>query len=251
MIAKDLVTRSSFQLPFNGTSILLIILGMLFSTLALAGNQSDPTLFRQRLESLIKQHHAQVGISITNSDGSNISVNGDQRFPMQSVMKLLVAAATLEAVDSGRLHLDDQIVIRKPDLSLAIQPLADLVIQHGEFRTTIDDLIRRAIVDSDSAATDILIQRLGGPSGVQAFLQRHQIEGIRIDRDERHLQTEISGISWRPEYVDAALLDNALDVLPATRREAAFQVYLKDERDTATPNGMGSFLYKLATGKLL
>jgi beta-lactamase class A len=82
-------------------------------------------------------------------------------------------------------------------------------------------------------------------------LRRHQIEGIRIDRDERHLQTEISGISWRPEYVEAALLDKALDAVPKARREAAFRAYLKDERDTATPIGMGSFLYKFAIGKLL
>jgi beta-lactamase class A len=92
MSGKGLVTRNSFQLTLNGTSILLIMVGMLFSTLTCAGNQSDPILFRQRLESLIKQHHAQVGISIINTDGSNISVNGDQRFPMQSVMKLLVGA---------------------------------------------------------------------------------------------------------------------------------------------------------------
>jgi beta-lactamase class A len=58
-------------------------------------------------------------------------------------------------------------------------------------------------------------------------------------------------MSWRPEYVEATLLDKALDAVPAARRQAAFQAYLKDERDTATPNGMGSFLYKLATGKLL
>jgi beta-lactamase class A len=43
---------------------------------------------------------------------------------MQSVTKLLVGAATLEMVDRKQQRLDDQVVIRKQDLSLAIQPLA-------------------------------------------------------------------------------------------------------------------------------
>jgi beta-lactamase class A len=46
-------------------------------------------------------------------------------------------------------------------------------------------------------------------------------------------------------------LDKAFDAVPEMSRQAAFQAYLKDTRDTATPNGMGSFLYELATGKLL
>ena len=74
-------------------------------------------------------------------------------------------------------------------------------------------------------------------------MRRYQIGGIRVDRDERHLQTEIIGMSWRPEYVDAALLDKAFDAVPEMSRQAAFQAYLKDTRDTATLNGMGSFLY--------
>jgi beta-lactamase class A len=115
----------------------------------------------------------------------------------------------------------------------------------------VGDLLRRAIVDSDSAATDILIARLGGPSQVQAFLHRAHIDGIRIDRDEKHLQTEIAGLTWRPEFVDPAVLEQAMRRVPERDREAAYRRYQQDPRDTATPAGMAAFLNALAQGILL
>ncbi len=177
-------------------------------------------------------------------------VNGDQRSSMQSVMKLVVAIAVLEEVDAGRWPLGEAVTVRRQDLSVGVQPIARLVGAAG-FRTTIGDLMRRAIVDSDSAATDVLVARLGGPKSVQAVLDRHHILGVRIDRDERHLQTETQGLEWRPEYVDPAVLDRAIDALPKARREEAFRKYLADERDTATPRGMVALLQALAEGHLL
>ena len=74
------------------------------------------------------------------------------------------------------------------------------------------DLVRRAVVDSDSAATDVLVARLGGPPAIQRVLDRLGIGEVRFDRDERRLQTEIHGLVWRPEYVDAARLEGSSEV---------------------------------------
>ncbi len=178
-------------------------------------------------------------------------LNSDQHFALQSVMKLLVCLAAMDAVDNKGWKLDDPITLRKQDLSLYVQPIADIVNAKGSFTTTIGDLIRRAIVDSDSAATDNLVSRLGGPQAVQAFLDRKHLTGVRFDRDERHLQTEIVGIAWRPEYVDAALLDRAIKAVPKETRDAANARYRKDLRDTATPIGMAQLLEALAGNKLL
>jgi beta-lactamase class A len=112
-------------------------------------------------------------------------------------------------------------------------------------------LVRRAIVDSDSAAVDIMIDKLGGQKAVQGFLERKSIRGIRLDRDEKHLQTEIAGLEWRPEFVDPALLKRAIDSVPEARRDASYRQYQSDPRDTASARGMSSFLFALAEGRLL
>ena len=177
-------------------------------------------------------------------------IHEEERFSLQSVMKLVVGVAALTDVDKGRRRLDDAVTVRTRDLSLYVQPLADLVGPSG-YRTTIGDLVRRAIIDSDSAATDFLIAQLGGPAAVQAVLRAKGISGIRVDRDERHLQTEIVGLTWRPEYVDAAALDRAVKAVPKARRQQAYARYRLDPRDTATPQGMVLLLRGLAHGDLL
>lgn len=209
----------------------------------------DAVRLRTALDALVKGSDGRIGACIQVGQGT-VCTRGDERFSLQSVMKLVMGAAVLDSVDRRLRRLDDAVTIRTQDLSLDVQPLAELVGPSG-YRTTIGDLVRRAIIDSDSAATDFLIAQLGGPSAVQAFLKAKGISGIRVDRDERHLQTEIEGLTWRPEYVDAAVLERAIKAVPAAKRREAYAKYQADPRDTATPGGMASFLLRLARGDLL
>jgi len=176
--------------------------------------------------------------------------NGDRRFSMQSVMKLLVAAAVMDAVDRRGWRLETPVTVRREDLSLYVQPIAELVGDAG-YRTTIGDLVERAVVDSDNAATDLLLARLGGPRVVQDLLRRRGIDGVRIDRDERGLQSDIVGVEWRPDYADPKRFEAAVAAVPGAERVAAFERYRRDPRDTATPRGMVAFLRALADGRLL
>jgi beta-lactamase class A len=221
--------------------------------ICLASVASAGSLDHARLTAVMERALAgfdgEVGVCVRDSSGSDCIHGGDQ-FPMQSVMKLVVAVAALDAADRGGLRLTDDVLVRREDLALGVQPIAKLVTAEG-YRTTIGDLLSRMVVDSDSAATDILIQRLGGPAAVQAVLTRNRIDGVRVDRDERHLQTEIAGLSWQPDYVDPRALRNAIAAVPEGRRQASFEAYLADPRDTATPDGMVALLAELQSGHLL
>lgn len=206
----------------------------------------DTSGLARGLATLSKGFDGRIGACI--QGGERVScIHGEDRFSLQSVVKLMVGVAVLDRVDNGRLRLDDAVTIRAQDLSLFVQPLADLVGRSG-YRTTVGDLVRRAIIDSDSAATDFLISKLGGPSAVQAVLGS---KDIRVDRDERHLQTEIVGLTWRPEFVDATVLECAIKAVPTQRRNEAFSKYQADPRDTATPKGLVFLLQRLAEGDLL
>jgi len=231
--------------------LLCIALALTFASIAegaRAGSLQHSEL-QQDFKTLAKGLDGRAGICALDATGA-ACVNGDQRFSLQSVMKLIAGLAVMDAAERGALKLDDAVIVHRQDLSLNVQPLAALVGENG-YRTTIDELVRRAIVDSDSTAVDILIRKLGGTDQVQAFLDRKKISGVRIDRDERHLQTEIAGLTWRPEYVDAHALDKAIASIPDARRTEAYKRYQADIRDTATPRDMAKLLYALASGKLL
>jgi beta-lactamase class A len=215
---------------------------------ALQAATLDTTGLERDLTALAQQFRGRIGACVQTTHQSTC-VHAQDRFPLQSVMKLLVAFAVMDAVDTKGWRLDQTVLVRREDLSLYVQPMAKLVGPNG-YRTTIGDLVRRAVIESDSAATDILIARLGGPGAVGDAMADHRIVGIRVDRDERHLQTEIVGLSWQPEFVDGDLLDRKIHAVPEARRDRAFTAYQKDVRDTATPAGMAAFLIRLANGEL-
>lgn len=165
-------------------------------------------------------------------------------------MKLPLAIAVLDAVDSRGLKLTDTVTIYKQDLSVYVQPVARLVTPSG-YSTTVGDLIRRAVIESDNAAADILMARLGGAEAVQRVLLNKGLTGVRIDRDERHLQSEILGLAWRAGFVDPEAFERAAAAIPEKRRTEAFNKYLTDPRDTATPRAMAALLTALDAGQAL
>jgi beta-lactamase class A len=216
---------------------------------ALSGSEARTARWQKALDQLTSGFDGRVGACASTTQ-STACVSGDQRFPMQSVWKLALAVAVLDAVDRGAWRLDEPIEVRRHDLSVYVQPIAKLVGPHG-LVTTIDHLLRGAIVESDNAAADILLARLGGPTVVQQVLGRRAMVSIRVDRDERHLQTDINGLAWRDEYLSPAAFDRAVAAVPQAARDAAFQSYLHDDRDTATPRAMVLMLQRLTAGGLL
>ena len=89
--------------------IRLLQLTVLFLLLVISCQaQSNKTyLLRNKIEQIISHKNAVVGISIIGNNGKDtISVNGDRRFPMQSVFKFHIALAVLSEIDKGKLSLD-------------------------------------------------------------------------------------------------------------------------------------------------
>ena len=144
--------------------------------------------------------NGRVGIAVRDIDeGWTADFDGETPFPQQSVSKLWVALAALDAVDRGRLALTDTMVVRKRDLSVFHQPLRRFVDADG-YRVSVRDLIRGAIAQSDNAANDTLVAQVGGREAVQAILDAHRLKGVRASPSERVMQAQIAGLEWKPEY---------------------------------------------------
>lgn len=210
----------------------------------------DEAALKSDFQKLSSGFKGRIGACVQLADKPPVCNLGYQRFSIQSVMKMLVGLAALDAVDNKGWKLDTKFRIYKKDLSVFVQPIARKVGPDG-YETTIDELIRSANLHSDSAAADILIDRLGGPSVVADFLKRKGLSGVRLDRTERDLQAQIFGLNWRSEFLDPKVFDAAIKALPEGARDKAQKAYQKEIRDTATPAGMVNLLIRLAPGKLL
>ena len=104
----------------------------------------------------------------------------DERFPMCSTFKFLLAAAVLHQVDRGGLALDRRIAVHATDL-IAHSPVTS---RHAGKDLTVRDLCRATLTTSDNAAANLLLPLVGGPAGLTAFLRAHGDALTRSDRYE-------------------------------------------------------------------
>jgi beta-lactamase class A len=194
---------------------------------------------------------ATIEVAVQNLEGGEMwAWNGDRAFPMQSVFKAPLGAAVLAEVDAGRLSLDDVITLEEKDISPAHSAIADAWPERTTY--TVRELLVSAVSESDNTAADVLMKRIGGPGAVTAWLRSRRIMDMRVDRYERELQPEISGMaSFRIAWKGWPAFAMARDSVPeATRRQAAAR-YLADPRDTTTASGALTFLRMLQKRELL
>jgi beta-lactamase class A len=210
-----------------------------------------PAFIRDRVRSLGQGFDGRVGIAVRSiDDGWAAGWKADELYPQQSVSKLWVSITALDAVDRGKVSLDDKVTLTRSDLTLFHQPIRDL-IRGGSYTTTLDDLLVRAITTSDNTANDKLMREVGGPEAVRAMIARKHLGAIRFYNGERALQSRIAGLMWSPAYSIGNAFWDARDALPHRLRKAAFDRYVADPYDGAAPSAITAALARLKRGDLL
>ena len=210
-----------------------------------------PAALASNVQLLAAQFGGRVGIAVRSIDrGWLVTANGDARLPQQSVSKLWVAMTILDFRDAGRLKLDDPVTVTREDLTLFHQPIAAMVKGSG-FNTTVADLLERALTTSDNTANDRLLRYVGGPDAVRDFIRRKGLGDIRFGPGERLLQSRTAGLTWRPEYALGTAFIRARAQLPVAERLKAFDDYVGDPPDGASPVAITGALAKLKAGSLL
>jgi beta-lactamase class A len=169
-----------------------------------------------------KASGAVVGVSVLHLEsGRAISHRGNERFQMASVFKVPVAIAVLDAVEKGRLRLDQDVEILESDRE-EVGPINDT--WKPGMRVTVAYMVDVMLVDSDNTAADKLIALLGGPAVAEKALTARGVSGIRISLDEKGL-----GVAMKE---DLAALE-------------------RGEQNGATPDAMAALLVRLFKGELL
>lgn len=164
-----------------------------------------------------------IGVAaIDLSTGREISVLGDQRFPMASTSKIAIAATFLEGVDQGRFSLTSEFPLMVPQrsqrFSTAVAP-----VSRGEHMSAAQ-LIDLMITRSSNPATDALLAAVGGPAAVNDWARRAGIQNFSLTRDIATLVR------------DDGEFDPAVHI---------------DLRDSATPQAMVSLVQGIYQGRWL
>jgi beta-lactamase class A len=183
--------------------------------------------------------------------GRRITLKSSERFPMASTYKLPIAIQLLMLVDEGKEQLDHIINLEPKDIRPGGVPLTDR-FKFGESAVSIRDLLGMMMTVSDNTASDLILRLAGGPQAVTARMRSLGIEDMSIDRSTIEHVFDMFGLPLPPEsewgpgrYV------NVLTAVPADRQRAAAKEYLRDSRDTSTPDAMVSLLVHIYRKDLL
>lgn len=120
------------------------------------------------------------------------NVHAADAFPMQSVYKLPIAMAMLDAVERGRFRLD-QTVRFLPSDRISPDQYSQLQQEHPQANVDVplEQVVRLAVSNSDGVASDIMVRLLGGPATPDAYVRRLGIHGIHIVDTEQALGRDV------------------------------------------------------------
>ena len=140
--------------------------------------------------------------------------NADQLFAMSSTFKTLACAVLLQRVDEGSEQLERRVEVSASDI-VTYSPVTEAYADNREI--SLFELCEATMTTSDNTAANLILQAIGGPQAVTAFVRELGDSVTRLDR-------------WETELNEAAP---------------------HDERDTSTPIALVSNLEKLVVGNAL
>lgn len=109
--------------------------------------------------------------------GSSFSVDGDDPFAAASLIKIPIVVALLAAAEHGRIDLDEMVTLCDQDRAAGSGRIQYLP---AGSRFSIERLAELMIRASDNSATNMLVDRLGGMTAVNAIFERWDLGHTRI-----------------------------------------------------------------------
>ncbi|CDF85346.1 Beta-lactamase [Pseudomonas knackmussii B13] len=193
----------------------ILMLAPLAGLLAGPARAADRKALEAQLAKLERGSGGRLGVAVLDTgSGKRFGHRADERFPMCSTFKALLAAAVLARVDAGKEDLARRIIYGREAL-VDYSPVAEKHV--GEPGLSVAELCKAAVTLSDNGAANLLLESLGGPAGLTAWLRTTGDTVTRLDRNEPDLNEGTPG----------------------------------DPRDTTTPTAMLETLQHLLLGNVL
>lgn len=193
--------------------LLLAGAAALVPTLAPRIRRDRATVARDPLPSLAdieRRVGGRLGVAVLDTgSGRRIGHRADERFPMCSTFKLLLAAMVLSRVDAGRESLERVLPYGEADL-LDYAPITRAHVHEGGM--SVAALCAAAIEYSDNTAANVLLRTIGGPSALTGYLRSLGDPSTRLDRTEPTLNSAIPG-DPRDTTTPAAMLEDVRRVV--------------------------------------
>lgn len=142
------------------------------------------------LQDLEQRHNASIGLFATNlvSD-KTVAHRAQEPFAMCSTFKAYASARVLQMAQHGELSIEDRMFVDPA----GILPNSPVTGPRAGAEMTLAELCQAALQQSDNAAANLLLSRIGGPQAITAFARSIGDRQTRLDRWEIELNSAIPG----------------------------------------------------------
>ncbi len=202
---------------------------------------------------LEERFDARLGVfAVDTGSGATIEHRADERFAYASTIKALAAGALLAQTSPA--DLARAVPIAAADLAPAYSPVTEARVGG---RMTLAELCDAAVRFSDNSALNLLLRELGGPTGLDAALERVGDTVTEVVRDEPGLNSAVPGDprdtttpralagSLRAYALDAAAPEDRAQLVDWLRRnttgDALIRAGVPGDWDVGDKTGTGAY----------
>jgi len=139
-----------------------------------------------QLDQLEKSFDGEIGLyAMDTNTNQMIAHRANERFPVQSTMKLIAVAALLKQSDQNPNLLQENIHYTKKDL----MTWCPVTGQHIATGMTLEALSEAAMTYSDNVAANLIMKKMGGPQSVTAFARSIGNSSFNVKHYEGNLNS--------------------------------------------------------------
>ena len=229
---------------------LCLLLPLCLAALACSSYMYPPETLPGRLERIAKESGGVVSVAYENlGTGANLAFRDTEILHAASTMKVPVMMALFEAVDSGRMRLDEPVRVANDFASIVDgsryvldrKEDGDPELYEAEGQTrTLEELIRRMIVRSSNLATNLLIEKIGA-TNVNDMVRRLGSFDIQVLRGVEDTKAYEAGLNNRVTARDLLLLYKKLldgSTFTPTSRDRMLDILKAQEFNEKIPAGL-------------
>ncbi|WP_254062566.1 class A beta-lactamase [Acidobacterium sp. S8] len=178
----------------------------------------------ESLAKLEKDCEGRLGVAVLDiGSGESSGYRVDERFAMCSTFKMLLAAAVLQRVDTGKENLDR--MVQMPTTGFLFN--SPMTQPHAGGKMAVSDLCVAILTRSDNTGANLLLETIGGPAGITQFARSLGDNVTRLDRVETALNEALPG-DPRDTTSPAAMAANWRKVLLGDKLLTASRKQLTD-----------------------
>lgn len=165
--------------------------------------------------------------------GNYVDFNGDTVLAAASTIKTPILAAFFQAIDEGKVRLDDKITLKKEHIGGGSGELQD---QKPGKQFSALEVANKMIIISDNTATNMLIELLGGMEVLNDKFQQWGLSHTRL----QNLLPDLEGTNQTTakDLVNIMAQMNQNQLISLKSRDRALNIMTQTRNDSLLPQGL-------------